>query len=320
MNDFDTLVVVIPDDFLRLKRHYIRLSANLPGQLFFVGPKELGALVSGLVSEADDSSTSSRIRWIDENSLLSFDAVYSYLADRMTDMLKGRELPRKVAGWYYQQFLKMNYALTCSDKYYMVWDGDTVPCKKVEMFKAENGKPYFDLKNECHELYFETLGKLFPGMGKVIRQSFISEHMLFDAAIMRELIKDIEENDSLPGSLFWEKILSAIPADKIQESAFSEFETYGTFTALRYMNAYALRKWHSFRLAGEFFDPDTICERDFEWLSKDFDAISFEKGHFVREDHKNLFDNPAYQEKLSARQMLESIQDLFNGGYVESWS
>ena len=54
-------------------------------------------------------------------------------------------------------------------------------------------------------------------------------------------------------------------------------------------------------------------------MGKDFDAISFEKGHYVREDHKNLFDNPRYQEKLSARQMLESVQDLFNGGYVEVW-
>ena len=62
-----------------------------------------------------------------------------------------------------------------------------------------------------------------------------------------------------------------------------------------------------------------ISERDFNWLGKDFDAISFEKGHYVREDHKNLFDNPRYQEKLSARQMLESVQDLFNGGYVEVW-
>ena len=118
---------------------------------------------------------------------------------------------------------------------------------------------------------------------------------------------------------FWERILYAIPSDRLQESDFSEFETYGTYCALRHMGDYALREWHSFRLGGEFFDTDTISERDFAWLSRDFDAISFEKGHKVREDHRNLFDNPAYQEKLSPRQMLESIQDLFNGGYVEVW-
>ena len=47
--------------------------------------------------------------------------------------------------------------------------------------------------------------------------------------------------------------------------------------------------------------------------------FSFEKNQSVREDHKNLFDNPEYQEKLSARQMLEAVQPEFNGGYVEVW-
>ena len=68
-----------------------------------------------------------------------------------------------------------------------------------------------------------------------------------------------------------------------------------------------------------FFDPDTITEQDYEWLGRDFYAISFEKGHSVREDHKNLFDNPQFQEKLSARTMLEVAQQEFTEGYLEVW-
>ena len=48
-------------------------------------------------------------------------------------------------------------------------------------------------------------------------------------------------------------------------------------------------------------------------------AISFEKWSEVREDHSNLFDNPEYQKKLSARKMLEIAQEEFTDGYKEVW-
>ena len=70
---------------------------------------------------------------------------------------------------------------------------------------------------------------------------------------------------------------------------------------------------------GLYFNPDTISDRDFEWLGRDFYAISFEKGHAIRKDHQNLFDNPKYQEKLSARRMLEIAQEEATEGYVEVW-
>ncbi|MBQ0028498.1 MAG: hypothetical protein KBS96_07840, partial [Lachnospiraceae bacterium] len=106
----------------------------------------------------------------------------------------------------------------------------------------------------------------------------------------------------------------------IQDSYFSEFETYGSFVCLTNPSLYRMREWHSFRLAGEFFDPDKISDSDYEWLSNDFEAVSFEKGMSVREDHKNLFDNKEYQEKMSARQMLEIAQEEFKDGYIEVWS
>jgi len=134
-----------------------------------------------------------------------------------------------------------------------------------------------------------------------------------------EILVNLENNESLVGDTWWEKILRVIPADKIKKSAFSEFETYGTYTALRHAAEYRLREWHSFRLGAEFFDQNTICDRDYTWLSRDFQAISFEKNQSVREDHRNLFDNPDYQSKLSATQMLEIAQEEFEEGYREVW-
>ena len=157
-------------------------------------------------------------------------------------------------------------------------------------------------------------------MGKVIKKSFISEHMLMNKEIMKELISAIESNDSLKGEKFYEKIIYSISPEKLTSNSFSEFETYGTFTVLKHMEVYRLRDWHSFRYGGDFFDSKKISDEDFEWLSHDFHAISFEKGHEVREDHKNLFDNKEYQNKLTARQMLEVAQQEFKGdSFIESW-
>lgn len=310
---FNALIMTTDKDFLRLQKNYKRLVENMPAEkLLFVGSAAVGELVR-------KAGLGERVGFIDEESILPFYKVHTVMTEHMQDILMGRELPRGVTGWYYQQFLKMEYAKVCTDMYYLVWDGDTVPCKPFSMFKAGTDVPYLDLKREYHKEYFETIESLFPGFHKAIEKSFISEHMLINCEIMKQLISDIEKNIQIKDGDFWEKIIRSIPADKIQDGGFSEFETYGTYVAFKHAAAYRLRDWHSFRLGGEFFDPDTISDEDYEWLGRDFTAISFEKGHSVREDHKNLFDNKEYQKKLSARQMLEIAQQEFNEGYLEIW-
>lgn len=312
-NKFSTLIITKPDDFNRLSNHYTRLLNSLPSEKII--------LISSnpVIKYIDDAGLSDSIDYIDESSILSFDDVHTVMTKHMEPLLMGDELPRGATGWYYQQFLKMLYAYHCPDEYYMVWDGDTIPCKPFSMFQEESHAPYLDLKNEYHEEYFVTLEKILPGMKKCIRQSFISEHMLFNVKMMKQLIEKIESNNAIEGKTFWEKIIYAIPPTKIANASFSEFETFGTFMCFTDPTLYKLREWHSFRLGAEFFDPDTICDRDFEWLGKDFQAISFEKNQFVRDDNKNLFDNPEYQQKLSARKMLEIAQEEFHGGYIEVW-
>ena len=313
-NHFDVLIVVTAPDCQRLLGMYRRLIDNYSyGKICFIGNEAV----------RDVAYSNEKIRdyitWVNENDVIAFNDVHKVISKRLEDVLGGKELPRGITGWYYQQFLKMQYAFMCKDEYYMVWDGDTVPCRPINMFSNETGQPYIDLKHEFHPEYFETLGKILPGFKKVIERSFISEHMLIRCDIMKSLIADIEKNESIEGEKFWEKIINVIEPDKIFDSSFSEFETYGTYVALRYPSVYKLRDWHSFRMGAMFFDLNTICDRDFAWLSKDFDAISFEKGQEVREDNKNFFDNPEYQEKLSAKKMLQLAQMEFADGYKEIW-
>lgn len=325
MRKFDTLVVITPTDFIRLRSNYPRLVKWLPKcRIVFVGNDKVGELVSELKENIGtqlqqlegNENSKERLEFVNENDIIPFDDIHRVMTAKMEPLLNGRELPRGITGWYYQQFLKMEYSGICDGEYYMSWDGDTVPCKKVEMFNDE-GKPYLDLKHEYNELYFTTMDKLIPGLKKFIEPSFISEHMLFKCDIMKKLIAKIESNETIPGSRFYEKIINCIPLEDIQGNGFSEFETYGSFVCLTSPQTYKLREWHSFRLAGEFFDPETISDDDYEWLAHDFDAISFEKGMTVREDHKNLFDNKEYQSKLTAGQMLKIAQEEFEDGYIE---
>lgn len=311
---YDALIVVTAGDFERVRSQYHRLAANLPARrIFFVGNEEVSRLV-------ETAGLGDKVGFLDENSIIPFDAVHAAMTRALESVLRGRELPRGITGWYYQQFLKMQYACMCGDAYYLVWDGDTIPCRPFSMFHEKLGIPYLDIKGEYHETYFDTLAKLLPGMRKCIEKSFISEHMLINCEIMRQLIRDIEANREIPGSTFWEKVIHVIDVQKLQSNSFSEFETYGTYVALRHPGAYRLRSWHSFRYGGVFYSLDTISDDDYEWLGRDFFAISFEKGDFVREDQKNLFDNKKYQEKLSARQMLEIAQKEFQeGSYLEVW-
>ena len=306
---YNVLIVTTARDYLRLQCNYPRLIQYMPGRrLLFVGNEEVGQLVA-------ESGLGERAGFLPEDEILPFAAVHSV----MQKLFSREDVPRGITGWYYQQFLKMQYSTRCEDAYYLMWDGDTVPCKPFSMFQEEDGLPYLDLKHEYHEEYFRTLERLLPGMHKCIEKSFIAEHMLFNCRIMQNLIRDIEANEQIPGKFFYEKVLRAVDPEQLTSNSFSEFETYGTYVAFRHPMAYKLRHWHSFRYAGEFLDPHTIDDEDYEWLGRDFDALSFEKGHTVRSDHRNLFDNKEYQSKLSARRMLEIAQEEFKGSYMEVW-
>ena len=312
--EYDALIMVTPNDFKRVEMNYDRLVRFLPvRKIIFVGSAEVGEMVK-------DLPYGERVGFINENDILSFDDVHAIMERNLRDELNGSKLPRNITGWYYQQFLKMQYAYLCKDEYYMVWDGDTVPCGEFSMFKEDTETPYLDLKHEEHEDYFVTLERILPGMHKIIGPSFISEHMLMRCDIMKKLIETIERNGNILGERFYEKILNAIEPCKLTSNSFSEFETYGTFTALTEPNAYMLRDWHSFRYGAEFFRPTEMDDGDYAWLKKDFFAISFEKNQSVREDHDNLFNNKDYQKLLSARKMLEVVQEAMNDGYREEWN
>lgn len=296
--EYDAIIVITPTDLKRVRGQLHRVKNNLQVRnLVFISSEGAEEIIR---NESLENAV-----FVNENDIISFSDVEKTLKE----IMKTESVPRGIVGWYYQQFLKMGYSLICKDKYYLSWDGDTVPCVPVSMFKKGTKIPYFDLKNEYCEEYFVTMSKLFSGFHKVIKKSFVSEHMLFDSGIMREIIKNLEDNSELKGDRFFDKILFAINPEKIRSMGFSEFETYGTYVALKHPSDYMLKDWHSLRFGAYFFNPDEMSDEDFEWLGKDFDAISFEKGENLIKEYHDIFYNEEYRSKLSARQVYEVVQD-----------
>lgn len=177
-------------------------------------------------------------------------------------------------GWYFQQFLKMAYAFICKEDYYLVWDGDTIPVREIALFD-KNGNPYMALKEEYHELYFETLQKLL-GLKKVREESFIAEHMLIHTEYMREMIEEIEGKEELKGRYFFEKILSAVEPSMLCSSGFSEYETFGTYMTTKHPEVYHCIPYSSCRYAVSMIGYNPSPEQ-IRWLAGKYEAISFEK-------------------------------------------
>lgn len=174
--------------------------------------------------------------FIDEDAViesLNLKAIREYLLQRIEK--------RERAGWYFQQFLKMGYAFQSQNPYYLVWDSDTLPHKKLTFF-SEN-KILFSYSGEYHIPYFETMERLI-GLSKTFAKSFIVEHMMFDSKIMIELINQIQNKNTNQPWFF--NILDAIDDKFLNYSGFSEFETYGTYMFQNYKDCYKPRYlWHN---------------------------------------------------------------------------
>ena len=318
--NFDAIIVQTPEDFKRMSSQHERMCHLLPAnRVFFVGRSEIAELLEEEKKLSMPDSFIRKSEFINENDILDFDTVHETISQIVSRDMNGQVTQRKVTGWYYQQFIKYQYSHFSQNKYYLVWDGDTVPCKKISMFSDDN-IPYLDTKHEYHKQYFDTLSKILPGLNKWTKKSFISEHMLMNCDLVEELTDKIESNEDITGNLFWEKVLHSMNAYELMDTGFSEFETYGTYVMTNHPDSYRLRSWNSMRYGGMFFDQNNISDSDYNWLSKDFFAISFEKNHTVRPDTDNIFNNPKYQEKLTARQIMEMVQEEYHDDeYIEVW-
>lgn len=268
---YSLVVPSMPSDIKLLVTNIYWFFEYLPiSKIVVIGPDSLCNILP----------TDPRIDFMDESELLSYEKVSTLLGQRSDD-----PLVKKRSGWYLQQFLKMAYALKCKDEYYLLWDSDTIPLQRIEIFD-DRGVPYIDYKTEYFKQYFDTMSRLLPGYNKIFSGSFISEHMLINTNHMRELLCQIESNNFVGGMTFYEKIINAIEIKHLSGSGFSEFETFGTFIYKNYRESYSFRRWKSMRNGGFFYTLDNMTDNARLWLAQKYHAISFEKN-----DNLSVFAN-----------------------------
>ena len=178
-------------------------------------------------------------------------------------------------GWYFQQFLKMAFALSdyCDTDYYLSCDSDTIPLRKIDFFD-ENGTPFFTMKTEYHAPYFVAIERLL-GITKTNNRSYIAENMMFKKSIMIEMINRIQSNSFLEGNTWFEKIVFSLEPESVSPMAFSEFETYGNYCFNYYPGLYRERTLPSFREGG-LIQGRFVSDKILEQLSFDQATASFE--------------------------------------------
>jgi hypothetical protein len=144
------VVPIISRDFHKIYNNlkfYINFIDGIKN-IIFIGNEEINNLI-----KKKNSSINFPIIFINEQFLIDVEKIKQLINEKNKHAIKR-------SGWYIQQFLKMIYCRLCRDKFYLIWDSDTIPIKKVKMFN-NNGKPIFDVKTEYHKPYFITLKKYF---------------------------------------------------------------------------------------------------------------------------------------------------------------
>ena len=276
---FDVIVPVALNEALFVGKVLPYIRKNLVGaeRVFILTNKRNFRFVSCL------SKIDPQCEIIDENELvngLNFQAVQDILNQKYQGKLKNR------TGWYFQQFLKMGFALSeYATDYYLSWDADTVPLSQIIFFHGDN--ILYNPKREYNPAYFDTLKRLL-GIEKLCKNSFISEHMMFSTEVMKEVIGRIMLSD-VEGNTWFEKIINATDFNQSGRfEMFSEFETYGNYCENFYKNLYQPRYLNSFREAG-FINGRFLNENRLRSMSFDLDTASFELHHSPPFPQKILF-------------------------------
>jgi len=173
------------------------------------------------------------------------------------------------AGWYLQQFLKLNFGIATGTPRYIVWDADTVMLKCPAYRNGE--RVVMNVSREYHKPYFQTYSALF-GRTPVLARSVIAQYMLFETAILLEMRDELERRH---GQEWIEAVLRALPGTSASE--FSEYETYANYHESRHPGTIELRKQKWFRYGREVFPNTDATLEEIACRFSGYDYVAFER-------------------------------------------
>jgi hypothetical protein len=186
--------------------------------------KYLSQPISKIVLVAPKSEASLKIakdyeiEFLDEADIFDLGIFKKWLIDNKIEM-------NHTPTWYYQQFLKLMYARhTVSDHYFIV-DADIIFMKPFVMYSEYGITTYYIGGNSGREMSQTSTERIFQDSGIYKPEfSFISDLMLFDSSVVRNMLDFVEEKSNLP---FYQAAMFAEKSVNI--SRFSEYEMYGIY-------------------------------------------------------------------------------------------
>lgn len=169
-----------------------------------------------------------------------------------------------LAGWMYQQFLKLSGDLFCSQENYLVLDSDTL-LVKPQVFERD-GKYIFNFSDEYHKPYFDVYERLL-GYPAPCPVSLTSHHILVNVHKLRQLKADLEARNGLA---WYDAIMNAI--DKSEPSGHSDYDTYGQYVLRSMKDSVYLEYWHNLSLSPQLIS--NVNELSAKYAKK-FKSLSF---------------------------------------------
>jgi hypothetical protein len=232
---------------------------------------------------------------IDEDSIISFED-FSKIFEEISSSVKYQDLFRKRLRWYYQQVLKLSFAMdfiNLNKEGIIIWDADTIILKKIKFFKNDHSIRYGTLF-EFHKSYFETnksiigehpkyfISSLIQFIGLSVSEceffnrkiNFSNKQKKTSVIIAKIILKNIfKTHENYNGSLFSEYELIGISnymfkKDK-QKALFTlRNELNGKLTGLQIMLAKFLNVKHiTYEHSHLNKDSQGMLERKQKWIS-----------------------------------------------------
>ena len=166
-------------------------------------------------------------------------------------------------GWYWQQYLKIEFILQQQSSLCVVWDADTLPFRRLSF--PSNVLGFYSRSSEHHAPYWRLNATLlgekygyYPGF------SFISQYIGVQSDVLAEMVAQINSRFSVSD---WKTATLAILPTLQSRHRFSEYELIGSFA----MNSISASKF---------------VETNFKWLRNGSSFI----GHPLFPDFSHFVD------------------------------
>lgn len=240
------------------------LRKTLAGLQNFLPFRQLYVITAGAHVPKLRRMLSSRVQLIAEDELIPHMTLSS---------LRDLPLPGfpKGAGWYFQQLLKYAFCFqNQEDDYYLIWDADTVPLRSMHFFD-QSGRMLFTTADEKKACYFDNY-RLLLREDPAHAFSFISQHMIVQKSILREMLARIESNFAGDESWGW-KIMRNLQGTGT--NLFSEYETLGHYVKVHYPERAAFRHLRWLR-EGALKSKGLPSDRQLQQLATKYYFAAFE--------------------------------------------